>query len=220
MNCVGKANYAYFVGMLLSLSVLLTYGGYLTYVLSVKTLQDHTLHRSEGMSGRQRWSTGITWSRYFELWAWTLTRDVRVGGVGMLATLTAPLAWGFFWYHVYLIWAGMTTNESSKWADWRDDIADGLVFRRERDTKSTADVHLNLEMEPLVDWPVSSNQLLVVRENGRPPDELTNPIEGISTLHMAIPSMQRPWKRVQDLSEVDNLYDLGFWDNLIDAMRM
>lgn len=116
----------------------------------------------------------------------------------MLATLTAPLAWGFFIYHVYLIWAGMTTNESSKWADYRDYIADGLVFRCERDAKGASNSHLEFEN---VDWPVSSTQQLVVCEDGQPP------------------SADETWRKLRDLSEADNLYDLGFWDNLIDILH-
>ena len=96
MNCVGRSNYAYFIGMLMSLSVLLSYGSYITYLLAVKRLQDHTLRRSEGMNRRKKWSTDLTWSRYFELWAWALTENIPVGGVGMLDTFTAPLAWVFF----------------------------------------------------------------------------------------------------------------------------
>ena len=32
-------------------------------------------------------------------------------------------------YHGYLIWAGMTTNESSKWSDFKEDVGDGYVYR-------------------------------------------------------------------------------------------
>lgn len=221
MNCVGRSNYAYFIGMLMSLSVLLSYGSYITYLLAVKTLQDHTLRRSEGMNRRKKWSTDLTWSRYFELWAWALTENIPVGGVGMLATLTAPLAWGFFLYHVYLIWAGMTTNESSKWSDWKDDIADGLVFRCERNNEAVTDSHLNSEIEPLIDWPISSSQQLIKREDGQPPPGSPEGAEAILTVDMTTSSTHgTAWRRVQDLSEVHNLYDLGFWDNLLDAMHM
>ena len=48
--------------------------------------------------------------------------------VGMLAASTFLLPLGLLAYHCYLIWAGMTTNESQKWADWRDDMVDGVVF--------------------------------------------------------------------------------------------
>lgn len=47
----------------------------------------------------------------------------------MLATMTCPLALGFLVYHIYLIWAGTTTNETAKWTDLREDILDGLVWK-------------------------------------------------------------------------------------------
>lgn len=220
MNCVGKANYAYFISMVSSLAVLLTYGAYLTYALSVKTLEDQKLRRSEEMGGSQNGKERISWSLYFELWAWAFTKDIQVGAVGMLAAFTAPLAWGFFLYHAFLVWRGTTTNESSKWADWNDDVADGLVFRSERDTKRATNRLFAPWIEPVVDWPISSSQLLIVRENGQPPDGPTEEDEATSTSPVEISSAPRtPWKRLRDISEIDNLYDLGFWDNIMDALQ-
>ncbi len=221
MNCVGKGNYAYFICMLLSIAFLLTYGGYLTHLILTEALQNSFLHPTQEIGSiRQHWSEGITWSEYFEGWLWALTQDVRIGGVGMLAVLTAPLAWGLLLYHVYLIWAGMTTSESAKWADWRDDIADGLVFRSERGRQDLIDGQGNSGIEPYVDWPISSTQSLVRCDNGQKPkgqlDGLGNgadlPARGSLTL-------QNRWKRVDDLHDVHNLYDLGFWNNAVDAMR-
>ena len=218
MNCLGKGNYVFFIGMLLSIAVLLSYGAYLAHVLLRDALQNSIALHSPGISVQKSWSVGRTWSQYFEAWAWALSQDIRVGGVGMLAALTAPLAWGLFLYHVYLIWAGMTTNESSKWADWKDDIADGLVFRSERHAEDH-DGHLIPEIEPFVDWPITSPQRLVRCENGKIPgvqiDSRENGEMSPTRGHL---SHKSRWKRLQGLHEVDNLYDLGFWDNLADAM--
>ena len=41
------------------------------------------------------------------------------------------LAGGFGVYHVYLVWAGSTTNEQGKWGDWKEDVLDGLVLEGE-----------------------------------------------------------------------------------------
>jgi hypothetical protein len=54
-----------------------------------------------------------------------------VGATTLLMTMCAPLSAGFLVYHVYLLWIGATTNETSKWADFKEDVADGLVFRAE-----------------------------------------------------------------------------------------
>lgn len=215
MNCLGKENYAYFIGMLLSIAILLSYGGYLGHCILTDALQSNQVRQSEGTSLQQSWSKGRTWSQYIEGWLWAISQDVRIGGVGMLAALTAPLAWGLYLYHVYLIWAGMTTNESSKWADWKDDIADGLVFKSERHAEGQP----NINIEPLVDWPISSNQQLVRCDDGQPPvDQVDSRENGIMEPAEGTFTHTSRWKRLQDIQEVDNLYDLGFWDNLVDAM--
>ena len=125
----------------------------------------------------------------------------------MLAALTGPLAWGLFWYHIYLVWAGMTTNESSKWADWRDDITDGAVFKRDRSRGKSQITLQRSSVEPAVKWPICSTQELEKRSNSHIRESLSS--NGSSS---------RDWKRVQNLSEIENLYDLGFWDNFVDIL--
>jgi hypothetical protein len=153
---------------------------------------------------------------------------LSIAGVGMLAVSTAFLPLGLFAYHCYLIWAGMTTNESQKWADWRDDMADGLVFISSRaairahtmkrqeaqasnvdTTGAAADVKLGADLgllagaeeDPDVDWLVDSDQIVVRTNNGRPP-------KGQEDL----------WRRIWSLDEVENVYDLGGWDNFVGVM--
>lgn len=207
MNCIGKGNYVYFVALMASLAGLLSYGTYLAYVLLTETLQADTLRRSDGFGSRAHWSAGKTWSQYSHSWAWAFANDVRIGGVGMLALLTAPLAWGLFLYHIYLVWAGMTTNESGKWADWRDDITDGFVFRSERSLEGAQGGQNQANIEPMVDWPVSSTQQLISTENGQAPEA-----------EIQKNTVKQGWRQVRSLDEVDNIYDLGFWDNVLDAL--
>lgn len=152
---------------------------------------------------------------------------LSIAGVGMLAASTAFLPLGLFAYHCYLIWAGMTTNESQKWADWRDDMADGLVFissraairahckkqleaqaSGNRDIAVRADANLGTalglmagaEDDPDVEWPVDSDQIVVRTNDGKPP-------KGQEAL----------WRRIWGLAEVENIYDLGGWDNFRDV---
>lgn len=219
MNCLGKGNYCYFVGLMASLGTLLSYGAYLAYALQTETLQSDTIRRSDGFESRAHWTTGKTWSQIGYSWAWAFANDVRVGGVGMLAFLTAPLAWGMFCYHVYLIWAGMTTNETSKWADWRDDITDGLVFRSERPTACHDGGQTDQVAEPFVDWPISSTQQLVSSDDGQAPeDPAISPGTHVGASLRNNISEKPRWRRVQGLDEIDNIYDLGFWDNLMDVL--
>lgn len=112
----------------------------------------------------------------------------------------------------------MTTNESAKWADWRDDIADGLIFRSDRRESIICPTRNFSEdmTEPFVDWPISSNQLLVRCEDGQPP--YAHHLEGLVNFLESPSRGICRWKKVGDLREIDNLYDLGFWDNLTDAL--
>lgn len=150
---------------------------------------------------------------------------LSIAGVGMLAAATACLPFGLFAYHCYLIWAGMTTNESQKWSDWRLDMQDGIVFKTSREAlsshnrskisseqvKSTgrddppnpALIGLTSDgNEPYVSWPVSSDQIIVSTTDGKPP-------QGQEAL----------WTRIWELSDVDNIYDMGGWDNLMEILH-
>ncbi len=220
-NCLGRGNYGYFVALLLALSILLTYGGYLGHMLLTRTLQETTLRRAQGMASRSHWSVGKNWSTYFQLWGWAITKDVRIGSVAMLTTMTAPLAWGLLLYHVYLIWAGMTTNESLKWSDWRDDIADGLVFKGRRSLKAAGNGLFDPEVDPKVDWPIESDQVLVRTETRLPPNTEASRLGSAASFASNANHISHgpDWVSVKGLQEVHNMYDLGFWDNFIDILR-
>jgi hypothetical protein len=218
-NCLGRGNYRWFLLLLLSLSGLEFYGAYLSWFILRPYLQtppDLAFPSSEHLSHLGD----------------AIVHAVNIGGlsiagVGMLATSTAFLPLGLFAYHCYLIWAGMTTNESQKWADWRDDMADGLVFVsscraiRSHTTKlqeaqmygkddagTAADVRLGHDLglmagaedDPDVVWPVNSDQIVVRTNNGKPPK-----------------GQERLWRRIWSLAEVENIYDLGGWDNFVDV---
>ena len=208
MNCLGRGNYIHFLGLMASLGILLNYGAYLAYSILDELLQREVSKSNSVSNVRLSWSVDLTWLDYIHSWGWALVQDFQIGGVGLLALLTGPLAWGLFWYHVYLIWAGMTTNESSKWADWRDDIADGLVFSRKRNRYGSKDTHRDTNMEPSIDWPIKTTQEITTFPDGHPPRRADG--DG----NRGEKSITNDWVQVQSLDEVENLYDLGFWDNL------
>ena len=207
MNCLGRGNYVYFIGMILSLAILLSYGAYLCYELLDDTLQDVLVRRSAGPGARSHWTVGRTYMQCFDLWVWAFTGDVRIGSVGLLAIFTAPLAWGLFSYHAYLIWAGTTTNESFKWEEWKEDVADGFVYKGGPASpfKNRAN---DASIEPKLCWPVSNSQHLINKVSQQPwqrEDDL---------------DMQRTgWIRVESMKEVDNIYDLGLMNNLKDIFH-
>ena len=239
-NCLGRGNYKWFLALLLSTGILIAYGAYLAY-LTLTPLAERQYNRYE------RWyayhpkpgSDASSWGTYFDrkghyFLAYTNiyleVGGVRGSGVGLLALLTWPLPLGLLAYHIYLIWAGMTTNESGKWSDWQDDMADGVVFlgqRREdtmRENRSHA-VHLHSsdsssssspfptppetppeDEEPPTTWPLESRHILVRTRTGQIPKTLPSHIQPVAK--------DGSFERVWSLAAVENVYDLGFWDNL------
>ncbi|KAI4765093.1 zf-DHHC-domain-containing protein [Aureobasidium sp. EXF-3400] len=144
---------------------------------------------------------------------------ISVAGVGLLAITTMPLPFALFGYHLYLIWAGMTTNESAKWADWRDDMTDGVAWigkrsvveahnkeRKARQLRNRNRMGGQVEdseepEEEYVPWPKHSDQILVSTTDGKAPT-----------------GQEQLWERCTSLDMVDNIYDLGFWHNFVAVM--
>jgi len=118
-NCVGLNNTRYFLFFLVSTNLLLAVGAGLSYGIFEEVL------RRSGIEprGLRTWEE---WGRYMSA---AVLHEVFVGAVFLLCALCSLLSFTFTAYHLYLIWAGTTTNETSKWAHWRDDIKDGMVFR-------------------------------------------------------------------------------------------
>ncbi|KAJ4378023.1 palmitoyltransferase swf1 [Neocucurbitaria cava] len=243
-TCVGRGNYKWFLALLLSTGILIAYGAYLAY-LTLSPLAERQYNKYE------RWykyipksgSNSSSWSTYFDqkghyFLAYTSiyldVGGVRGSGVGLLALLTWPLPLGLLAYHIYLIWAGMTTNESAKWSDWRDDMADGVVFlgHRREDTmhtdESSAPIHATPlqstrsssssspfptppetppeDEEPPTTWPLESRHILIRTRTGQPPKTLPARIKSVAK--------DGSFERVWSLAAVENVYDLGVWDNL------
>ncbi|KAI9712845.1 MAG: hypothetical protein M1820_001467 [Bogoriella megaspora] len=182
------------------------------------------------MDSRPEAETDSFWTRFIN----KIIEAVNIGGfsvtgVGLLAFLTAPLPLALLAYHIHLVWAGMTTNETVKWSDWREDMADGVVFKSKRtpvlgesgrlatDDKVSVEGDASNSHSPEsrpngaqrvdiggvnVDWPITSDQIIVRTANGQPPGR--NP---------------DLWTRCWRLNEVNNLYDLGFWDNMKEVLN-
>lgn len=233
-NCVGDGNVHWFILLLLSSAVLTLYGTYLG--MSIMSMQIKA--RYPDFSIWPPAADKYDWSTYLIVWSWGLQEYVHIGAVTMLTMLTTPLIWGLWAYNMYseynpspptlfdfipsffgalyrdfyskqyalmlttvhpVIYAGTTTNESMKWSDWKLDIDDGIVYRR----RMSPTRQKNLRFEPA--WtrlPIETKQIMIRDENGMPRVDSNNiPGEG-------------EWTRVQSLKEVDNLYDMGLWENL------
>lgn len=123
-----------------------------------------------------------------------------MGAVTLLAAMISPLVWGLFAYNVWLIYSGTTTNESLKWSDWKAEMDDGCAFKRKLLPNRVKDRQYEPERTR---WPLESQQVLARTDDGMPPPS------NVST--------QSEWERVWKLADVENLYDLGFWDNVADV---
>ena len=210
MNCVGAGNYVYFLSLLLSLSILLIYGTILGHVLLRQTLTE--LIPADVQTAMESWTI------YFNIWGIVIAADPKIGTVTLLMLMTAPLAMAFLAYHTYLIWAGMTTNESAKWSDLKEDLVDGFVFKADRNSIPDAPLYMDLGDQP---WPILSNQIIVT--DGDPPMEGYNLASDSNRVYYdrgGEAPVDSRWTRLYSMRDVDNIYDLGFCGNLRDAIGL
>ena len=193
-NCVGYNNQNYFLLLLWTTGVLTSYATYLGFSI----LSDEVRKEIPSWTIRGK---GFTWSQFANIWAWVLQEYTRIGAVTLLCLLTTPLIFGLLGYHIYLIWVGTTTNESMKWSDWQLEMTDGYAFKRSLAPHRQKDE----SVEPAwTRWPVESQQVVLRTADGQPP-------RGPGAIGAG------DWERVWELADVENLYDLGFWDNLADV---
>ncbi|KAI2629919.1 zf-DHHC-domain-containing protein [Hypoxylon sp. NC1633] len=197
-NCVGYGNQHYFILLLLSTATLTLYGG----LLGLTIIADVARSRNPSFTLFPKppsWS----WREYLILLTFGIQSDVGVGSVTLLALMTSPLVWVLLAYHMYLIYSGTTTNESMKWQDWQLEMDDGCAFRRSLPFDRPRDPRIEA---PWTRWPVEPVQVLVRTEDGAPPNVASSAELGVGE-----------WERVWRLRDIENLYDLGFWDNLVDV---
>ncbi|GJD00858.1 palmitoyltransferase [Colletotrichum higginsianum] len=76
---------------------------------------------------------------------------------------------------------------------------DGCAFKRNMPTNRIKDTRFEPERTR---WPLDAQQVLARTDDGMPPPD-HGPGEG-------------EWERVWNLKDVENLYDLGLWDNMAD----
>ncbi|KAI1817286.1 DHHC zinc finger protein [Poronia punctata] len=194
-NCVGHGNQHWFLLLLLSTALLTAYGAYKGMIM----VGENARLRNKTFA---LWkSPRMSWHEYFLLLTFGIQLDVGVGALTLLTAMTSPLVWGLLGYHMYLIYCGTTTNESMKWQDWQAEMDEGFAFRRK--------MPLPRSRHPVLEgswtrWPVESVQILVRTVDGEPPNDPALPGEG-------------DWERVWHLRDIENIYDIGFWDNLVDV---
>ena len=194
-SCVGYGNQHYFLLLLLTTAVLTLYGA----ILGTSILGDKIRLQEP------RWSVWppkqMTWSRYFLFLGWGIQRNSKLGSTTLLALFITPLVWCLAIYDFYLIYCGITTNESLKWSEWAEDMRDGYVFQRHLGANRRRDP----QKDPIsTRWPTEPRKILVATVDGKPPNRSRLPGEG-------------DWERLWKIKHVDNLYDAGWWDNILDV---
>lgn len=240
-NCVGRNNYGYFLGLMLSISILLAYGAYLGYQILDTQIQIQVQHRqsspptttnTNSMNGINtnsiptHRSTPLPQPSYTQRWSAMIPQHPLLAAPTLLSLLSFPLAAGLTAYHIYLIWAGMTTNESGKWADLREDIGEGRVWRaRLEELKGDFSPERWGEGRQRGregeggDWPLEPGWVVVrMEEGGRRPRVRRR---GDVRAREGDPEQweeDERWMQVRSLSQIENIYDLGFWDNLKDVL--
>ncbi|KAM3440877.1 hypothetical protein NHJ13734_003087 [Beauveria thailandica] len=196
--CVGYDNHRWFLLLLLSTAVLTSYGG----LLGLSLLSRVVRNRYPDWSVWPRAGYGL--NNYLVAWSWAMQRDVSLGATTLLAALTSPLVWALLFYTLYHVYCGTTTNESLKWSEMGDDMADGYAFTRPIRRGRERDFGI----EPSCSrWPVEPEMAVIATADGQPP-----------VVRQGMPPLagEGDWQRVWKLKNVENMYDLGFRDNLAD----
>lgn len=238
-NCVGLHNYHYFVALLIAISTLLCYGAITGWNILGDILQESYVPRrlTAGSLTSKRWSTGISWTEWINRYMICIALNTRIGVVTLLATMTYPLALGFFVYHVYLIWAGMTTNETAKWSDLREDIYDDLIWKAKIDEvkkEYPGPLDGRIVYDPVhyrdktsvngqaPSWAggIKAKWWIIRTRGGKQPTRwraLDGELDrsGKQKYEEVIDDR---WTQVKSLKEVDNLYDTGVAGNIRDGL--
>ena len=229
-NCVGVGNHHWFLLLLLSTAMLVSYGGWTgTRILGDRVVErfptwsllpwrayepapganPHSALAGTVLAGTRR---KLSWDMWLVYLSWGMKNYIHLGSVSLLAMLLSPLVWGLLAYNLWNVWTGQTTNESLKWSDWKYDMDDGLVYKRRMSHErrpsvvaATADARGTHPLSAPTRWPVEAEHVLVRSEDGQAPAANDKDLPGVGE-----------WERVWTLRDVENLYDLGFWNNLKD----
>lgn len=143
------------------------------------------------------------------------------------------MSYSFTIYHLYLIWAGTTTSETFKWADWAADIRSGEIYIATAQTP----LYLAKPPQPLPLPPPTGSGSGSGSEDGAfrldPDGFAQQQLRSMTEPEVPWPRRARQvlarvptggdpgrlpgglsWKRCEGLAEVENLYDLGGGENL------
>lgn len=92
----------------------------------------------------------------------------------------------------------------------------GIVFKSRKPRTMSPDRELDVEEETQIPWPASTQQVIEVYEDGQVPESGSR--RPFDKLDGEGRERSDQWMQVEGLHQIENLYDLGFWDNLRDIL--
>jgi len=135
-SCVGERNYRWFLLFLLYHSFLCAYAVYLhgriIYHLAVDVhrLPEAYYHDAEGKPQPVS---------YWQCFQYLFLHHNIIMAIGIFTAVIGLALFGFWAYHMYLVYCGTTTNETFKWADLKDELVAQeqrrLALLGEKDTR-------------------------------------------------------------------------------------
>lgn len=153
-NCVGYANYRWFLAYLVANIWLLSFGFYMTFGL-LRTKVAESVDAGLPGSLISRWQ------------AVALSDALRTTTCLML--LCGAMVWlvlAFFIQHLRYMYLGVTTNEAAKWEDVQDCIADGSIYMyyNQDGTPSEANILLQKDEAGCYNRKLTAHELQAVRD--------------------------------------------------------
>lgn len=178
-NAVGYYNYRWFFAFLVSICWTLLYGGYMCW----QAIHLYMTHENMDM---------ITTTSTLARWWLTITQTTYPNRItGMLLILCCfllPVVAAFLGEHLWLIYLGVTTNESAKWDYIKYLLSQGLLYR----SGTTY-----ISMMCAGDWNGPAGFVRL-----RDGSEYTDLRDGGDLV------------KIEGWDQLDNIYDDGFWNNL------
>ena len=139
-SCVGERNYRWFMLFLLYHSMLCFYSSYIhARIIEHLALDVHRLDQAHyyDVTGTPQAVTVLQGVQYL------FVHHNMTMAIGIFCLVIGFALWGFWAYHMYLIWCGTTTNETFKWGDLKDELRHRMQRKQiERGEKVTKRVEV------------------------------------------------------------------------------
>ncbi|ODV93980.1 hypothetical protein PACTADRAFT_4873 [Pachysolen tannophilus NRRL Y-2460] len=198
-NCVGYYNYKWFILFLISLCWCLIYGSHLCFTVLKNQL---LMYRNGQIIGSQNFATKFNLNdhtlmqkciAYFTIMTKTSLTNERTGIIFLLCSIFSVVVAWFTLEHIYYLYLGMTTNESSKWELLRYLISKECIYYK---------YYEDTENENKIE------KLYLIKD-------FDGVFYKLSDENCAVDVTGAQLFKVTDMKkEIDNVYDHGFWNNV------